>query len=78
MPAAGSRTRGKRTLHVAAGATAARAAPARTGTEQDSTHVDPPGAVAVARLAPRDVVRLHDSIPPSWITWTEATGTPVA
>lgn len=51
-----------------------------TATEQDNTHFNPPGAVAVARLvarellrtrvlAPHDVVRLHDEIPPSWITW---------
>ncbi|KUO07068.1 rhamnogalacturonan acetylesterase [Streptomyces sp. DSM 15324] len=53
-----------------------------TGTEQDNTHVNPPGAIAVARLAarellrtrvlgPRDVVRLHDEIPASWITWPD-------
>ena len=51
-----------------------------TGTEQDNTHFNPPGAIAVARLvarellrtrvlAPRDVIRLHDEIPTSWITW---------
>ncbi|MFJ1810799.1 MULTISPECIES: rhamnogalacturonan acetylesterase [unclassified Streptomyces] len=51
-----------------------------TDTEQDNTHFNPPGAIAVARLvvrellrtrvlAPRDVVRLHDEIPTSWITW---------
>ncbi|MFJ5306258.1 rhamnogalacturonan acetylesterase [Streptomyces sp. NPDC088350] len=55
-----------------------------TGTEQDNTHFNPPGAIAVARLvarelartrvlAPRDVVRLHEDIPTSWITWPEAT-----
>lgn len=55
-----------------------------TATEQDNTHFNPPGAIAVARLvarellrarvlAPRDVVRLHDEIPTSWITWPEAT-----
>ncbi|MFG2950266.1 rhamnogalacturonan acetylesterase [Streptomyces adustus] len=55
-----------------------------TDTEQDNTHFNPPGAIAVARLvarellrtrvlAPRDVVRLHDDIPTSWITWPEAT-----
>jgi lysophospholipase L1-like esterase len=60
-----------------------------TATEQDNTHFNPPGAIAVARLvarellrtrvlAPRDVVRLHDDIPTSWITWPEATGAPVA
>jgi lysophospholipase L1-like esterase len=51
-----------------------------TGTEQDNTHFNPPGAIAVARLVarellrtrvlvPRDVIRLHDEIPTSWITW---------
>jgi lysophospholipase L1-like esterase len=60
-----------------------------TATEQDNTHFNPPGAIAVARLvarellrtrvlAPRDVVRLHDDIPTSWITWPEATDTPGA
>ena len=60
-----------------------------TATEQDNTHFNPPGAIAVARLvarellrtrvlAPRDVVRLHDDIPTSWITWPEATAAPVA
>lgn len=55
-----------------------------TDTEQDNTHFNPPGAIAVARLvarelprtrvlAPRDVVRLHEDIPTSWITWPEAT-----
>ncbi|MBZ9642160.1 rhamnogalacturonan acetylesterase [Streptomyces sp. PSKA30] len=54
-----------------------------TATEQDNTHFNPPGAIAVARLvarellrtrvlAPRDVVRLDDDIPTSWITWPEA------
>ncbi|GAA2276713.1 hypothetical protein GCM10010145_57040 [Streptomyces ruber] len=54
-----------------------------TATEQDNTHFDPPGAIAVARLvarellrrrvlAPRDVRRLEDAIPESWITWPEA------
>ncbi|MEU6675028.1 rhamnogalacturonan acetylesterase [Streptomyces sp. NPDC046925] len=48
--------------------------------EQDNTHFNPPGAIAVARLvagellrrgvfAPRDVRRLDDAIPDSWITW---------
>ncbi|MFR0351750.1 rhamnogalacturonan acetylesterase [Streptomyces sediminimaris] len=60
-----------------------------TATEQDNTHFNPPGAIAVARLvarellrtrvlAPRDVVRLHDEIPTSWITWPEATDAPAA
>ncbi|MFF9621048.1 rhamnogalacturonan acetylesterase [Streptomyces griseosporeus] len=55
-----------------------------TATEQDNTHFNPPGAIAVARLvarellrtrvlAPRDVRRLDDEIPTSWITWPEAT-----
>ncbi|MCF4137731.1 rhamnogalacturonan acetylesterase [Streptomyces sp. Tue 6430] len=55
-----------------------------TGTEQDNTHFNPPGAIAVARLVAaellrrrvltaRDVRRLDDEIPESWITWTPAT-----
>ncbi|GHF88388.1 rhamnogalacturonan acetylesterase [Streptomyces griseosporeus] len=55
-----------------------------TAIEQDNTHFNPPGAIAVARLvagellrtrvlAPRDVRRLDDEIPTSWITWPEAT-----
>ncbi|MFF4351909.1 rhamnogalacturonan acetylesterase [Streptomyces sp. NPDC001530] len=54
-----------------------------TETEQDNTHFNPPGAIAVARLvaaellrrrvlAPRDVRRLDDEIPESWITWPTA------
>ncbi|MFF4544507.1 rhamnogalacturonan acetylesterase [Streptomyces sp. NPDC001435] len=54
-----------------------------TDTEQDNTHFNPPGAIAVARLvareslrtrvlAPRDVVRRHDEIPVSWINWPPA------
>ncbi|OAH16490.1 rhamnogalacturonan acetylesterase [Streptomyces jeddahensis] len=54
-----------------------------TETEQDNTHFNPPGAIAVARLvaeqlvaggvlATRDVRRLDDEIPESWITWPEA------
>ncbi|MEW2395010.1 rhamnogalacturonan acetylesterase [Streptomyces sp. NPDC046862] len=53
-----------------------------TATEQDNTHFNPPGAIAVARLVagellhrrvltPRDVRRLDDEIPESWITWPE-------
>ncbi|MDG4864135.1 rhamnogalacturonan acetylesterase [Streptomyces sp. T-3] len=53
-----------------------------TGTEQDNTHFNPPGAIEVARLAatslldrrvlaPSDLRRLHDVIPESWITWPE-------
>lgn len=60
-----------------------------TATEQDNTHFNPPGAIAVARLVagellrtrvltPHDVVRLHDEIPPSWITWPEASTAPDA
>jgi lysophospholipase L1-like esterase len=51
-----------------------------TATEQDNTHFNPPGAIAVARLVARellrtrvlassDVRRLDDTIPESWITW---------
>ncbi|MER7057436.1 rhamnogalacturonan acetylesterase [Streptomyces sp. NPDC000351] len=51
-----------------------------TATEQDNTHFNPPGAIAVARLvarelprtrvlARRDVRRLDEEIPESWITW---------
>ncbi|MFE1439731.1 rhamnogalacturonan acetylesterase [Streptomyces sp. NPDC058739] len=51
-----------------------------TATEQDNTHFNPPGAIAVARLvaresvragvlAPRDVRRLAEEIPVSWMTW---------
>ncbi|MFJ5179480.1 rhamnogalacturonan acetylesterase [Streptomyces griseoviridis] len=54
-----------------------------TATEQDNTHFNPPGAIAVARLVVRellrtrvlarhDVVRLHEDIPTSWITWPPA------
>ncbi|UFR05257.1 rhamnogalacturonan acetylesterase [Streptomyces sp. Go40/10] len=54
-----------------------------TATEQDNTHFNPPGAIAVARLvaqellrtrvlARRDVVRLHEDVPASWITWPPA------
>ncbi|AIV37169.1 rhamnogalacturonan acetylesterase [Streptomyces sp. MPA0124] len=53
-----------------------------TATEQDNTHFNPPGAIAVARLvarellhgrvlAHRDVRRLDDEIPESWIGWPE-------
>ena len=53
-----------------------------TATEQDNTHFNPPGAIAVARLvarellrprvlAPRDVRRLDERIPESWITWPQ-------
>lgn len=54
-----------------------------TETEQDNTHFNPPGAIAVARLvaaglvrrrvlAHRDVRRLDAVIPESWITWPPA------
>ncbi|MFD7698463.1 rhamnogalacturonan acetylesterase [Streptomyces caelestis] len=54
-----------------------------TAAEQDNTHFNPPGAIAVARLvarellrtrvlAPHDVRRLDAEIPESWITWPEA------
>ncbi|MFE7272727.1 rhamnogalacturonan acetylesterase [Streptomyces sp. NPDC057623] len=54
-----------------------------TATEQDNTHFNPPGAIAVARLVarellrtrvlgPRDVRRLDAEIPESWITWPQA------
>ncbi|NNN34583.1 rhamnogalacturonan acetylesterase [Streptomyces sp. S3(2020)] len=55
-----------------------------TATEQDNTHFNPPGAIAVARLVaqellrtrvlrPQDVRRIDREIPTSWITWPEAT-----
>ncbi|MFD3837414.1 rhamnogalacturonan acetylesterase [Streptomyces sp. NPDC058642] len=55
-----------------------------TATEQDNTHFNPPGAIAVARLVaqellrtrvlrPQDVRRLDQEIPTSWITWPAAT-----
>jgi lysophospholipase L1-like esterase len=51
-----------------------------TATEQDNTHFNPPGAIEVARivarellrtrvLAHRDVRRLDADIPASWISW---------
>ncbi|MFF4271400.1 rhamnogalacturonan acetylesterase [Streptomyces sp. NPDC001536] len=54
-----------------------------TATEQDNTHFNPPGAIAVARLVaqellrtrvlrPQDVRRIDQEIPTSWITWPEA------
>ncbi|ODA72612.1 rhamnogalacturonan acetylesterase [Streptomyces sp. AVP053U2] len=57
-----------------------------TATEQDNTHFNPPGAIAVARLvarellrtrvlAPREVRRLNDVIPEAWITWPDAGAT---
>jgi lysophospholipase L1-like esterase len=55
-----------------------------TATEQDNTHFNPPGAIAVARLVarellrtsvldPQDLHRLDETIPEPWITWPEAT-----
>ncbi|MFF6784207.1 GDSL-type esterase/lipase family protein [Streptomyces sp. NPDC012510] len=54
-----------------------------TATEQDNTHFNPPGAIAVARmvakellrhrvLTPQDTRRLDSEIPESWITWPAA------
>lgn len=54
-----------------------------TATEQDNTHFNPPGAIAVARLVARellrtrvltrhDVRRLDEDVPASWITWPPA------
>ncbi|GGY36887.1 rhamnogalacturonan acetylesterase [Streptomyces djakartensis] len=54
-----------------------------TASEQDNTHFAPSGAIAVARLVaremlrtrvlgPRDVRRLETEIPEAWITWPEA------
>ncbi|MBR8641020.1 rhamnogalacturonan acetylesterase [Streptomyces tuirus] len=54
-----------------------------TASEQDNTHFNPPGAIAVARLVarellrarvlgPGDVRRLEAEISESWITWPEA------
>ncbi|MGV9453295.1 rhamnogalacturonan acetylesterase [Streptomyces sp. NPDC003635] len=54
-----------------------------TATEQDNTHFNPPGAIEVARLVarellrtrvlrPRDLRRLDEVIPDAWITWPEA------
>jgi lysophospholipase L1-like esterase len=53
-----------------------------TATEQDNTHFNPPGAIEVARLvarellrtrvlARRDVRRLDEGIPASWISWPQ-------
>lgn len=54
-----------------------------TATEQDNTHFNPPGAIAVARLVarellrarvlgPRDVLTSEAEIPESWISWPES------
>ncbi len=54
-----------------------------TATEQDNTHFNPPGAIEVARLvarellrtrvlAPRETRRLDDTVPTRWITWPPA------
>ncbi|WP_318218043.1 rhamnogalacturonan acetylesterase [Streptomyces sp. SCL15-6] len=53
-----------------------------TATEQDNTHFNPPGAIEVARLVARellrtrvlthpDVRRLDEDVPASWITWPQ-------
>ncbi|MFF9143313.1 rhamnogalacturonan acetylesterase [Streptomyces sp. NPDC014861] len=58
-----------------------------TATEQDNTHFNPPGAIEVARLvarellrtrvlAPRETRRLDAGIPPEWITWPPADPSP--
>ncbi|MFE6227966.1 rhamnogalacturonan acetylesterase [Streptomyces sp. NPDC057854] len=55
-----------------------------TATEQDNTHFNPPGAIEVARLvarellrtrvlAPRETRRLDDPVPADRITWPPAT-----
>lgn len=54
-----------------------------TPTEQDNTHFNPPGAIAVARmvaagllrtrvLAPHDTRRLDEEVPAQWITWPDS------
>lgn len=54
-----------------------------TATEQDNTHFNPPGAIAVARmvatgllhtraLAPGDTRRTDEEVPARWITWPES------
>ncbi|WP_437088424.1 rhamnogalacturonan acetylesterase [Streptomyces sp. enrichment culture] len=54
-----------------------------TATEQDNTHFNPPGAIEVARLVVRELLRtrvlghrdarrLDAEIPASWISWPEA------
>lgn len=54
-----------------------------TSTEQDNTHFNPPGAIEVARLVARELIRarvlahrdtrrLDAEIPASWITWPAA------
>ncbi|MFI8324220.1 rhamnogalacturonan acetylesterase [Streptomyces sp. NPDC085529] len=54
-----------------------------TAAEQDNTHFNPPGAIEVARLvarellrtrvlAPRETRRLDDTLPTDWITWPPA------
>ncbi|MFB7370138.1 rhamnogalacturonan acetylesterase [Streptomyces sp. NPDC056222] len=54
-----------------------------TPAEQDNTHFNPPGAIAVARLvaaellhtrvlAPRDTRRIDEEIPGEWITWPDS------
>lgn len=54
-----------------------------TATEQDNTHFNPPGAIAVARLvatgllhtralAPHDIRRTDEEVPAQWITWPDS------
>ncbi|MCX5403237.1 rhamnogalacturonan acetylesterase [Streptomyces sp. NBC_00335] len=54
-----------------------------TATEQDNTHFNPPGAIAVARmvatgllharaLAPGDTRRTDEEVPAQWITWPDS------
>ncbi|MBT2469154.1 rhamnogalacturonan acetylesterase [Streptomyces sp. ISL-66] len=54
-----------------------------TATEQDNTHFNPPGAIAVARLiaagllhthalAPGDTRRIDEEVPAPWITWPDS------
>ncbi|MGW0120452.1 rhamnogalacturonan acetylesterase [Streptomyces sp. NPDC003327] len=58
-----------------------------TATEQDNTHFNPPGAIAVARLvarellrtrvlAPRETRRLDDDVPTGLITWPASEESP--
>ncbi|MBT2450794.1 rhamnogalacturonan acetylesterase [Streptomyces sp. ISL-43] len=54
-----------------------------TAAEQDNTHFNPPGAIAVARLvatgllrtralAPGDTRRIDEEVPAQWITWPDS------
>ncbi|WP_031014128.1 rhamnogalacturonan acetylesterase [Streptomyces sp. NRRL F-5727] len=60
-----------------------------TATEQDNTHFNPPGAIEVARLvarellrtrvlAPHETRRLDDTVPTRWITWPAPSEAPAA